>query len=211
MALAVTRASDAAEDLATMAGAAVLGSITIPGQPDHVRTARTFVGKALGELGTITDTAVLLTSELVTNAVRHSNSREPGGTVVLVVLEVSDGVRVEVTDNGSDLSLPVVKGDVFSADGHGLYLVETLAVQWGYLRDQAGTTVWFRLCTAGVTAPDGTGTIGRIGPGGRMDPAGRRDTSGRRDAARAGAPRGNATRTGGIRAGVRKSGGARVS
>jgi anti-sigma regulatory factor (Ser/Thr protein kinase) len=211
MALAVTRASDATEDLATMAGAAVLGSITIPGQPDQVRTARTFVGKALGELGTITDTAVLLTSELVTNAVRHSNSREPGGSVVLVVLEVCDGVRVEVTDNGSDLSLPVVKGDVFSADGHGLYLVETMAVQWGYLRDQAGTTVWFRLCTAGVTAGGQIAAIERIGPDGRMDPAGRRDTTGRRDAARTGAPRAGAVRPGSIRAGGRKSGGARVS
>lgn len=180
MALAATRASDVTEDLATMAGAAVLGSITIPGQPDHVRTARTFVGQALGELGTVTDTAVLLTSELVTNAVRHSNSRDPGGTVALVVLEVCDGVRVEVTDNGSDLSFPVVKGDVFSADGHGLYLVETLAVQWGYLRDEAGTTVWFRLCTAGLTVTDGIGTVGRIGPAGRMDPAGRTASCGAR-------------------------------
>jgi anti-sigma regulatory factor (Ser/Thr protein kinase) len=158
MALAVTCASDATEDLATMAGTAVLGSITIPGQPDHVRTARTFVGQALGELGTLTDTAVLLTSELVTNAVRHSNSREPGGTVVLVVLEVADGVRIEVTDNGSDLSSPVVKGNVFSADGHGLYLVETMAERWGYLRDEVGTTVWFRLCTAGLTEASEAGT-----------------------------------------------------
>jgi anti-sigma regulatory factor (Ser/Thr protein kinase) len=211
MALAVTRASDATEDPATMAGAAVLGSITIPGQPDQVRTARAFVGKALAELGTIADTAVLLTSEVVTNAVRHSNSREPGGAVVVVVLEVCDGVRVEVTDNGSDFSLPVVKGDVFSADGHGLYLVETMAVQWGYLRDQAGTTVWFQLCTAGVTVPGGITAIEQIGPDGRMDPAGRGDTTGRRDAARTGAPRAGAARAGGVRAGVRKSGAARTS
>jgi serine/threonine-protein kinase RsbW len=145
MALAVTRASDAAEDLATMAGAAVLGSLAIPGRPEHVRTARKFVAKALGELGTITDTAVLLASELVTNAVRHSCSRKPGGTVTLIVLEVADGVRVEVADNGSDRSSPVVKDDVLSCDGHGLLLVESMSEQWGYLRDEAGTTVWFRL------------------------------------------------------------------
>jgi hypothetical protein len=39
----------------------------------------------------------------------------------------------------------VVKGDLFAADGHGLYLVQQLAAQWGYLRDPAGTTVWFHL------------------------------------------------------------------
>jgi anti-sigma regulatory factor (Ser/Thr protein kinase) len=145
MAVTVTRASDATEDLATMAGASVLGSLTIPGRPEHVCEARTFVAKALGELGSTTDTAVLLTSELVTNAVKHSNSRAAGGTVTLVVLEQAGGVRVEVTDDGSDISSPIVKGDLFASDGHGLFLVESMADQWGYLRDEAGTTVWFRI------------------------------------------------------------------
>jgi anti-sigma regulatory factor (Ser/Thr protein kinase) len=145
MALAVMRASDATEDLATTAGAAVLDSITIPGRAEQVRAARMFVAKALGELGASTDTAVLLTSELVTNAIRHSNSRAAGGTVTVIVLETADGVRVEVTDNGSELSSPVVKSAVFTADGHGLFLVEALAQQWGYLRDEAGTTVWFQV------------------------------------------------------------------
>jgi serine/threonine-protein kinase RsbW len=148
MALAVMRASDATEDLATMTGAAVLGSITIPGRAEQVRAARTFVARALGELSAITHTAVLLASELVTNAIRHSNSREAGGSVTLVVLEIADGVRIEVTDNGSELSSPVVKGAVFSSDGHGLFLVEAMAQQWGYLRDDAGTTVWFQLGVA---------------------------------------------------------------
>jgi anti-sigma regulatory factor (Ser/Thr protein kinase) len=130
-----------------MAGAAVLGSLTIPGRPDQVGQARKYVARILGGLG-ITDTAELLTSELVTNAVRHSNSRAAGGTVAIVVLEMADGVQVEVTDNGSDQTSPVVKGDIFASDGHGLYLVETLARQWGYLRGGAGTTVWFRLAHA---------------------------------------------------------------
>jgi serine/threonine-protein kinase RsbW len=156
MALAVSRAGDATEDLATMAGAAVLGSLTIPGRTDQVRTAREFVAKALGELAAVTDTAVLLTSELVTNAVRHSKSREAGGVVLVVVLEIADGVRVEVTDEGSDLSSPVVKGDTFASDGHGLFLVETMARQWGYLRDAGGTMVWFQLGPARPAAAPGS-------------------------------------------------------
>src|SRR5690348_6452471 len=66
MAVMVTRASDATEDLAAMSGAAVLGSLTIPGRPEHVRQARAFTARTLGELGAaagaLAETAVLLTS-----------------------------------------------------------------------------------------------------------------------------------------------------
>jgi anti-sigma regulatory factor (Ser/Thr protein kinase) len=145
MASTATRASDATEDLALMAGAAVLGSLTLPGRPEHVREARLFVAKALGELHPNLDTAVLLTSELVTNAVMHSASRCTGGTISVLIMESAGGLRIEVADEGSDLSSPVVRGDVYASDGHGLFLVQTLADQWGYLRDDKGTTVWFWL------------------------------------------------------------------
>jgi anti-sigma regulatory factor (Ser/Thr protein kinase) len=152
MAVMVMRVSDAAEDLATMAGARVLGSLTVPGRPDQVSRARAFIAATLdeltaaaGDLGDCPDTAVLLTSELVTNSVRHSDSRAAGGTVTIAVLEVPGGLRIEVADAGSPDSAPVVKGDTFASDGHGLFLVEAMAEHWGYLRDEAGTTVWFQL------------------------------------------------------------------
>ena len=147
--MAALAASDVIEELAMMAGAAFLGSLTVPGRPEHVSEARAFVAKVLGDQSPIVDAAVLLTSEIVTNAVMHSNSCCPGGTVRLVMIEIGDGIRVEVTDDGSDLSAPVVKGDFYASDGHGLYLVQSLAHQWGYVRDEAGTTVWFWLSPAG--------------------------------------------------------------
>ena len=137
--MAAQAASDVTEELAMMAG------LTIPGRPEHVSEARAFVAKVLGEHSPIVDAAVLLTSEIVTNAVMHSNSRCPGGTVQLVMIEIGDGVRVDVADDGSDLSAPVVKGDIYASDGHGLFLVQNLAHQWGYVRDEVGTTVWFWL------------------------------------------------------------------
>ena len=145
MAVMVMRASDATEDLATMADAAVLGTLMIPGRPENVRDARSFAAATLGQLGAVTDTAVLLTSEIVTNAVRHSRSRGTGGTVELVILRVPGGVRIEVTDQGSDVSSPMVKRDPCASDGHGLFLVEAMAEQWAYSRRARGTTVWFRL------------------------------------------------------------------
>jgi anti-sigma regulatory factor (Ser/Thr protein kinase) len=123
----------------------IVGSLTVAGRTKNVAEARAFVGRTLGSTHPCADEAVLLCSELVTNAVLHSESGQPGGTVTVVVLAFSDAVRVEVVDNGSVRSTPVVKAEVFEPDGHGLFLVEQLADNWGYTRDTVGTTVWFRL------------------------------------------------------------------
>ncbi|HWG64762.1 MAG TPA: ATP-binding protein [Streptosporangiaceae bacterium] len=123
---------------------ACLGRLTIPGQARAVARARAYVASALGAHHPCTDVAVLLTSELATNAVLHSRSRREGGTVTIVVSELSGEVRVEVSDDGSTRT-PVVKDEVYTSEGHGLFLVEQLADQWGYLRDCGRTTVWFCL------------------------------------------------------------------
>lgn len=128
--------------------AAVLGSVTMHGRAEEVSGARAFITRTLSATGkgqrVDSDAATLLTSELVTNAIMHTASGSPDGSVTVVVVDVPDGVLIEVTDDGSG-GTPVVKGDLFAADGHGLYLVQQLAAQWGYLRDPAGTTVWFHL------------------------------------------------------------------
>ncbi len=130
--------------------AAVLGSLTIPGSPGLVREARAFVARTLSSsrLGVDADAATLLTSEIVTNAIQHSRSGIDGGTVTVVVIQVPHGILIEVIDDGS-VDTPIVKGDLYAAEGHGLYLVQHLAAQWGYLRDPASTTVWFQLPSTG--------------------------------------------------------------
>ncbi len=127
--------------------ATVLGSLTIPGRPEQVSAARAFVARTLSGGGTDLDTATLLTSEIVTNAIAHTKSGIDGGTVTIVVIGVPHGVLVENIDDGS-VGTPIVKGDLYAAEGHGLFLVQNLAAQWGYLRDPAGTTVWFHLAAA---------------------------------------------------------------
>ncbi|MGH3248524.1 MAG: ATP-binding protein [Trebonia sp.] len=127
---------------------AILGSLTVPGRAEEVSGARAFIAATLAATGKErridSDAATLLTSELVTNAILHTESGTADGTVTIVVVSVPDGVLIEVIDDGSR-GTPVVKGDLLAADGHGLYLVQQLAAQWGYLRDPAGTTVWFHL------------------------------------------------------------------
>ena len=73
--------------------ATVLGSLTIPGRPEQVATARAFVSRTLSsyQVGADNDAATLLTSEIVTNAVQHTKSGVDGGTVTIVV--ISSGPR----------------------------------------------------------------------------------------------------------------------
>jgi anti-sigma regulatory factor (Ser/Thr protein kinase) len=144
MAQMATRASsgETAASTARTGSAVTLASLTIPGRPEYVGAARSFVAGALGG-GSGADVAVLLVSETVTNAVVHSDSRHPGGTVTITVVGMDGGVRIDVADNGSALTIPVVKGDGCVTGGHGLFLVQSLADQWGYVRDDTGTTVWF--------------------------------------------------------------------
>jgi anti-sigma regulatory factor (Ser/Thr protein kinase) len=86
------------------------------------------------------DVAVLLTSELVTNAIMH----ETGETVTLGIRCFRGGLRVDVYD--SSRSFPVVTVAPGDAEtGRGLLLVATLAAGWGFYRTPAGKAVYFTL------------------------------------------------------------------
>jgi anti-sigma regulatory factor (Ser/Thr protein kinase) len=86
------------------------------------------------------DVAVLLTSELVTNAIRH----EPGETITLAITCSSDQLRVDVHDTSR--SYPVLADAPADAEtGRGLMLVATLSADWGVYRTPAGKAVYFTL------------------------------------------------------------------
>ena len=81
-----TTATDRPQATAAAAPAPVIvGSLTTAGRTKNVAEARAFVARTLGPAHSCTDVAVLLCSELVTNAVLHSESGQPGGTVTVVV------------------------------------------------------------------------------------------------------------------------------
>jgi anti-sigma regulatory factor (Ser/Thr protein kinase) len=124
----------------------LLGRLTLPGLPEHVRDARHFVARLIGTRHACTDASLLLTSELVTNAVVHSKSGLPGGTFDLSVAAKAGSLLISVTDNGSDTGLPKTGNDPGGEHGNGLLLVEQLADDWGYRTQSDRTVVWFRLC-----------------------------------------------------------------
>ena len=91
--------------------------------------------------------ALLLTSELVTNAIRH----EAGGTVMLAIRCSRRRLRVEVHD--TSCSMPVLVDAPADAEtGRGLMLVATLAAEWGCYRTPAGKAVYFTLALQPVPA-----------------------------------------------------------
>ena len=84
--------------------------------------------------------AVLLTSELVTNAIRH----EPGETVMLVITSACGQLRVDVHDTSWSLPVPLdVPAD--AETGRGLMLVASMSTDWGFYRTPAGKAVYFML------------------------------------------------------------------
>lgn len=109
-----------------------------------VRLARDLVRHLCADAGTppeTTDTALLLTSELVTNAVLHGE-----GSVALAAEVEPRRIRVTVTDDGTGVPHRRRSEALLTEGGRGLLLVDRLATQWGVLpAEPAGKTVWFEL------------------------------------------------------------------
>ena len=113
------------------------------------------------------DAALLLTSELVTNAVRHEAGQR-AQAVVLAIACSRGRLRVDVHDTSR--SLPAVAevpadADAYAETGRGLLLVETLSDEWGFYRTPAGKAVYFTLAfetgKADETGPARRGSRGR--------------------------------------------------
>jgi serine phosphatase RsbU (regulator of sigma subunit)/anti-sigma regulatory factor (Ser/Thr protein kinase) len=126
-----------------------------PADRAAVAQARRFVRETLLALGAddAIDDAVLLTSELATNAVTHA------GTPFEVICRAADtSVQVEVVDGapGRVLPAPGRGGDPDRISGRGLLMPVMLAAAWGVSYAADSKTVWFRLCTQASPAPSGT-------------------------------------------------------
>ncbi|MFF3560512.1 ATP-binding protein [Streptomyces sp. NPDC002574] len=130
---------------------AAVGSWALPWSSQACRHAREAVRGALHQWGRddVADTAELLVSELVGNALRHA--RAP---LALNCVLLGDTVCCAVIDGSPDL--PRVMGaDSEDESGRGLALVELLSARWGSDSTPRGKAVWFELhCRPGGSSAD---------------------------------------------------------
>ncbi|AJP04134.1 regulatory protein [Streptomyces cyaneogriseus subsp. noncyanogenus] len=112
-----------------------------------VASARSFVRDTLQGWGfaDIVDDAVVLTSELVTNAVVHA-----GTSADVICLRTDDGVRIEVADRYPEREVPLQEAAVTMSSpdregGRGLQLCAALAGRWGVEYTPTHKNVWFQL------------------------------------------------------------------
>jgi anti-sigma regulatory factor (Ser/Thr protein kinase) len=122
--------------------------VELPATRAAPRLGREFIRSTLDDWGLapLVDTATLLVSEVVTNAVVHANS---GST--LCVERTPAAVRVTVTDRGDGVAERAAARRGM-AGGHGLALLDTLARRWGARRVDGGHEVWFDLGVPSVGA-----------------------------------------------------------
>jgi PAS domain S-box-containing protein len=117
--------------------------LTLLPQPQDVAAGRRFARHTLAAWGhaALADTACLLASEILTNAIRHT--RQP---IRLRLCHTSHEVIAEITDDDPHLPAPVLT-EPTDEYGRGLGLVEALASSWGSLPANGGKIVWFALST----------------------------------------------------------------
>lgn len=128
-------------------GSPTESEVRLASRPESAATARRLaryvVLRQWGLSPQTAESAVLLVSELVGNAVRHTGARVFG----LRMLRRRGWIRVEVRDpsRGLPCLMPVQPMDV---SGRGLFLVDKLSDRWGVDLLPRGKTTWFEMRVA---------------------------------------------------------------
>ncbi|MFI9051099.1 ATP-binding protein [Streptomyces sp. NPDC053427] len=125
-------------------GDPTLDEVRLPSRPQSARIARRLTGCVLLKQWALSpqlaEHGVLLVSELVGNAVRHTGAR----CFALRMLRRRGWIRIEVRDpsRGLPCLMPVQEMDT---SGRGLFLVDKLSDRWGVDLLPRGKTTWFEM------------------------------------------------------------------
>lgn len=111
-----------------------------PIAPILARAAVAAIGSALP--GSVVSDAELLTSEVVSNAVKHADL-DPSQEIVLRVV-MDERLRIEVADPGPPFEADL-RRQSSNTSGWGLFLIEAIAMSWGVESEGVGKKVWFEL------------------------------------------------------------------
>ncbi|WP_371657084.1 MULTISPECIES: ATP-binding protein [unclassified Streptomyces] len=121
--------------------------VRLPSRPESAATARRLtqcvILRQWALSPALAEQAILLVSELVGNAVRHTGARAFG----LRMMRRRGWIRIEVRDpsRGLPCLMPVHEMDT---SGRGLFLVDKLSDRWGVDLLPRGKTTWFEMRVA---------------------------------------------------------------
>ena len=140
------------EPIAIDAGTFALA--TLPTSPFWARRyIRQFLGSCRGIGMDTADTAELLVSELVANAVRYASNPKPAqqyservtaGLIMLSLRNFGEVLLIEVYDADSDPPV-LCDPDADAENGRGLMLIDALAKEWSYFIPPGGGKVVYCL------------------------------------------------------------------
>ncbi|WP_347942981.1 ATP-binding protein [Sphaerisporangium sp. TRM90804] len=116
----------------------------LPYAPTSVAIARRRLSADLetrGIFSAAVEDAVLVVSELLSNALRHAHPL-PSGQIIATWEWAEDHLEVTVSDGGAATEPRAGRPALSSLGGRGLGIVEFLAERWGVRHDGDMTTVW---------------------------------------------------------------------
>ncbi|MER5201405.1 ATP-binding protein [Streptomyces sp. NPDC002755] len=121
----------------------------LPAAKQSAEAARRLVETALSvwHLECLTDAGTLVVSELVANAVTHTDSHR----IRISVRRTGErSVRIGVIDTAPMPPAPAASEDTLSTNGRGLLLVDALTERWGTEQYHWGKQVWAELISEPV-------------------------------------------------------------
>jgi anti-sigma regulatory factor (Ser/Thr protein kinase) len=114
-------------------------TVTLAADVHAPKFARDYAARFLGRLDPdFIETAKLVVSELVTNAVEHTYGRRP---VELVMAARENDVYLAVRDYARGVPMRALEPHAKSS-GRGLMIVDALADRWGWHAVSGGKIVW---------------------------------------------------------------------
>jgi anti-sigma regulatory factor (Ser/Thr protein kinase) len=116
-----------------LADAGTLALAALPMSPFLARRhTRFFLDSCRGISSETAETAELLVSELVTNAVRFTGNSGRASLISLSLRQFRDGLLIEVYDAGRNPPVRSSAGE-YAEGGRGLALIEALSKEWSYV------------------------------------------------------------------------------
>lgn len=138
----------------------VTRAVTVPHERHGVSLARHAFADEMAAAGVTDeerDDAMLVLSELVSNAIKHA-SPLPGGEIRVRWSIDADLLHVEITDGGAATRPNAVIAAMTALGGRGLDIVRTISRRWGVTEAADSVTVWADVARPGSAGPSsGTG------------------------------------------------------